>query len=59
LAFSLGEILSEGFPMKTRTRRAGLATASAKRVVAGSGKMEVARVQITDAGRRALEKARR
>jgi hypothetical protein len=46
--------------MKTRTRRAGLATASAKRVVAaGSGKMEVARVQITDARRRALEKARR
>jgi hypothetical protein len=31
--------------------RAGLATATAERVVAGSRKIEVARVRITDAGR--------
>jgi hypothetical protein len=35
---------------------AGLATATAERVVAGSRKMEVARVRITDAGRRVLGK---
>jgi hypothetical protein len=39
--------------------QAKLATATAERVVAGSRKMEVARVKITDAGRRVLEKARR
>jgi hypothetical protein len=33
---------------------AGLATAQAERVVAGARKFEVARVSITDAGRRAL-----
>jgi hypothetical protein len=33
---------------------AGLATATAERVVAGSRKIEVATVKITDAGRRAL-----
>jgi hypothetical protein len=33
---------------------AGLATATAERVVAGSRKIEVARVKITDAGRQAL-----
>jgi hypothetical protein len=38
---------------------AGLATATADRVVAGSRKMEVARVRITAAGQRVLEKARR
>ena len=39
---------------------AGLAKASAERVVAGSRAMEVARVRITAAGRRVvLEKARR
>jgi hypothetical protein len=38
---------------------AGLATATAERVIAGSRKMEVARVRITAAGRRVLEKARR
>jgi hypothetical protein len=37
----------------------GLATATAERVIAGSRKMEVARVRITAAGRRVLEKARR
>jgi len=34
--------------------RAGLATATAERVVAGSRTIEVARVRITEAGRRAL-----
>jgi hypothetical protein len=33
---------------------AGLATATAERVVAGSRTIEVARVRITEAGRRAL-----
>jgi hypothetical protein len=39
--------------------RAGLASATAERVVAGSRKIEVARVQITDAGRRVLAGARK
>jgi len=34
--------------------RAGLASATAKRIIAGSREMEVATVRITDAGRRAL-----
>jgi hypothetical protein len=34
--------------------RAGLATVSAEHVIAGSRKMEVATLRITDAGRRAL-----
>jgi len=38
---------------------AGLGTATAERMIAGSRKMEVARVRITAAGRRVLEKARR
>jgi hypothetical protein len=38
---------------------AGLATATVERMIAGSRKMEVARVRITAAGRRVLEKARR
>ena len=38
---------------------AGLATATAERVVAGSRKIEVARVKITDAGRRVLAGARK
>ena len=37
--------------------RAGLASATAERVVAGSRKFEVATVRITDAGRRALAQA--
>jgi hypothetical protein len=36
--------------------RAGLASATSKRVVAGSRTMEVSTVRITDAGRRALGK---
>jgi hypothetical protein len=38
--------------------RAGFATATAERVVAGSRKMEVARVRITGAGQRVLGKIR-
>jgi hypothetical protein len=38
---------------------AGLAKASAERVIAGSRAMEVAKVRITAAGRRVLEKAQR
>jgi len=34
--------------------RAGLATATAERMVAGGRSMEVARVRITEAGRRVL-----
>jgi len=37
--------------------RSELATAQAERVVAGGRAMEIARVRITDAGRRALAKA--
>jgi hypothetical protein len=39
--------------------RAGLATASGERVVAGNRKIEVATLRITDAGRRALAEAKR
>jgi hypothetical protein len=39
--------------------RAGLATATAERVVAGRHTVEVARVRITEAGRRALKAATR
>jgi hypothetical protein len=35
--------------------RAGLATATAKRAVAGRRTIEVVRVRITEAGRRALD----
>jgi hypothetical protein len=38
--------------------RAGLATTTSERVRAGRIEMEVAMLRITDAGRRALEKAR-
>jgi hypothetical protein len=38
---------------------AGLATATAKRVIAGSQKIEVATVRITEAGRQMLERAKR
>jgi hypothetical protein len=39
--------------------RGGLATATAEHEVAGGREHEVARVRITDAGRRVLEKLRR
>jgi hypothetical protein len=38
---------------------AGLATATAKRVIADSQKIEVATVRITEAGRQMLERAKR
>jgi hypothetical protein len=49
-------MLAHGFTIAQMVElvRAGLATATAERVVAGSKMIEVARVRITDAGRRAL-----
>jgi hypothetical protein len=43
---------------RARHRRAGLATATAKRVVAGSRNIEVAHVRITEVGRKALAETR-
>jgi hypothetical protein len=56
-----GILSAHGFTINDMVElvHAKLATATAERVVAGSRKMEVARVRITDAGRRVLEKARR
>jgi hypothetical protein len=53
-------MLAHGFtiPQMVELVRAGLATATAERVVAGSRKIEVARVRITAAGRRALAQCR-
>jgi hypothetical protein len=45
--------------MKPRTRRAKLATATAERVIAGNKAIEVARVRITEAGRRILTGVRK
>jgi hypothetical protein len=49
-------MLAHGFTVAQMVElvRAGLATATAERVVAGSRTIEVARVRITEAGRRAL-----
>jgi hypothetical protein len=49
-------MLAHGFtiPQMVKLVRAGLATATPERVVAGGRKVEVARVRITEAGRRAL-----
>jgi hypothetical protein len=49
-------MLAHGFTVEQMVElvRAGLATATAERVVAGSRKMELATVRITEAGRRAL-----
>jgi hypothetical protein len=55
-------LLAHGFTIKQMAElvRAGLATAHSERVVAGTGTpMEVARVKITEAERRALADARR
>jgi hypothetical protein len=53
-------MLAHGFtvPQMVELVRSGLATATAERVVAGSRKIEVARVRITEAGRRVLAGAR-
>jgi hypothetical protein len=49
-------MLAHGFTVEQMVEivRAGLATAKAERVVAGRLPMEVTRVRITEAGRRAL-----
>jgi hypothetical protein len=45
--------------MMVRLVRTGLATANSERVVAGGKTMEVTTLRITDAGRKALEEAKR
>jgi hypothetical protein len=54
--YTEGIMLAHGFTTAQIVElvRAGLASASTERVVAGILKIEVARVKITDAGRRAL-----
>jgi hypothetical protein len=54
-------MLAHGFTIEQMVElvRAGLATATAERVVAGSRTFEVATVRITDDGRRVLKRARR
>jgi hypothetical protein len=54
-------MLAHGFTVEDMVElvRAGLASASAERVVAGRNKFEVARVKITEAGRRVLEGGKR
>jgi hypothetical protein len=49
-------MLAHGFTVEDMVElvRAGLASASVERVVAGTQRFEVARVKITEAGRRAL-----
>jgi capsid protein len=50
-------MLAHGFSIEQLVAlvRAGLVTASAERMVAGGKAIEVARMRITEAGRRALE----
>jgi hypothetical protein len=49
-------MIAHGFTIEQMVElvRAGLASATAERVVAGRRTMEIARVRITEAGRRAL-----
>jgi hypothetical protein len=56
-----GILYAHGFAISDMVElvHAGLAKASAERVIAGSRTMELARVRITAAGRRVLEKAQR
>ena len=51
-----GLLVAHGFsiPFIVRLVRAGLATVHTERVVAGGRRLEVARVRITEAGRRAV-----
>ncbi len=53
-----GLLVAHGFsiPFIVRLVRAGLATVHTERVVAGGRRLEVARVRITEAGRRAVAK---
>jgi hypothetical protein len=50
-------MLAQGFTVEFLTElvRDGLATATAERVMAGAKQIEVARVRITEAGRKALD----
>jgi hypothetical protein len=54
-------MLAHGFtiPQMVELVRAGVATATAERVRAGNKTMEVARVRITETGRRALANIQR
>jgi hypothetical protein len=54
-------MLAHGFTVEQMVElvRTGLASATAERVVAGSRKIEVATVRITEAGRQMLERAKR
>jgi hypothetical protein len=56
-----GIMIAHGFTIEQMVElvSAGLASASSKRVLAGSHAIEVATVRITDAGRRALKRSRR
>jgi hypothetical protein len=56
-----GLMIARGFTIEQMVAlvREGLASATPERIVAGSRKMEVARVRITDAGRKALAEAKR
>jgi hypothetical protein len=47
-------LVAHGFTMLVKLIRAGLATAGTECVVAGGRSIEVARMRITDTGRRAL-----
>jgi hypothetical protein len=53
-------MLAHGFKteMLVEMVRAGFASVATERVVAGGLKMEVARLRITEAGRRAFERTR-
>jgi hypothetical protein len=53
-------MIAHGFtvPQMVALVRAGLATATAERMVAGSRKIEVATVRITEAGRQMLERVK-
>jgi hypothetical protein len=54
-------MLAHGFsiPLMVELINGGLASASVERVIAGRQKIEVARVRITEAGRRMLAQAKR
>jgi hypothetical protein len=53
-------MLANGFPVEMLVEliRTGLVSAEAERVVAGGKQIEVARVRITEVGRRALAERR-
>jgi hypothetical protein len=54
-------MIAHGFTVEARVEivRAGLASARAERVVAGNRTIEVARLRITEAGRRTVAEERR